>query len=291
MHSKLRYLLLFLYFTTVLVATSLILYYGSTYYLAPLKERFFHPMHQLLKPTGFWGHGFGIIGSLLMLIGVSLYMIRKRVKRFSKVWVLKYWLELHIFLCTLGPILVLFHTTFKFGGIVSISFWSMVAVVTSGVIGRFIYVQIPRTIQGHTYSIDEIKAEYKEIIASLINKYPSLATQLQKFEHFSDSDAEQDKKTFYTIFFSVTENFRIRKVLSNLKGILGTTDIGAAESAQIIKKVRTALTLQKKTATLRIMQKLFNYWHVAHLPFALIMLVIMIIHVIVSISFGYTWIF
>jgi hypothetical protein len=39
------------------------------------------------------------------------------------------------------------------------------------------------------------------------------------------------------------------------------------------------------------MQKLFKYWHVAHLPFALVMLVIMVVHVAVSIVFGYTWIF
>jgi hypothetical protein len=39
------------------------------------------------------------------------------------------------------------------------------------------------------------------------------------------------------------------------------------------------------------MQNLFKYWHVAHLPFALIMLVIMIIHVAVTVTFGFRWIF
>jgi hypothetical protein len=39
------------------------------------------------------------------------------------------------------------------------------------------------------------------------------------------------------------------------------------------------------------MQKLFRYWHVAHLPFALIMLVIVVIHVLITVSFGATWIF
>ena len=33
----------------------------------------------------------------------------------------------------------------------------MVAVVLSGVIGRFIYIQIPRTIQGRELSLGEIK--------------------------------------------------------------------------------------------------------------------------------------
>ena len=36
---------------------------------------------------------------------------------------------------------------------------------------------------------------------------------------------------------------------------------------------------------------MFHYWHVIHKPFAYVMLVVVIIHVGVSIAFGYTWIF
>ncbi len=52
--------------------------------------------------------------------------------------------------------MVLYHTAFKFGGIVAVSFWSMVAVVLSGVVGRFLYVQIPHTIQGQEISLKEL---------------------------------------------------------------------------------------------------------------------------------------
>jgi len=127
---------------------------GYDYYSTPLEERFFNSKHTLLKPSGDWGHGFGIIGTLMMIMGVSIYMIRKRVKWVFNFGFLKHWLEFHIFLCTVGPMLVLYHTAFKFGGIVSVSFWSMVLVVLSGVIGRFIYVQIPRTIQGQEIGIN-----------------------------------------------------------------------------------------------------------------------------------------
>ena len=84
-------------------------------------------------------------------------MARKRYRILSRIGLLKHWLEFHIFLCTLGPILVLFHTAFKFGGLVAISFWSMVAVFLSGIIGRFIYLQIPRTIEGRELSLNEVR--------------------------------------------------------------------------------------------------------------------------------------
>jgi hypothetical protein len=144
------------FFTAAIIVTFYFAIKGFSYYTAPINMRFWNPDHNSLKPSGFIGHGTGIIGSLMMIVGVSFYMIRKRFRGFFHLGILKYWLEFHIFLCTLGPILVLYHTAFKFGGIVSVSFWSMVAVVISGVIGRFIYIQIPRSIQGQELSIKEI---------------------------------------------------------------------------------------------------------------------------------------
>jgi hypothetical protein len=197
----------------VIAAFAYITVLGFSYYNISVEERFFHPDHLKLKPSGVVGHGLGIIGSLFMIIGVFLYMARKRFRTFTRLGILKHWLEFHIFLCTLGPIMVLFHTSFKFGGLVAISFWSMVAVFLSGVIGRFIYIQIPRTIEGRELSLNEVR------------------------------DMKSD------------------------------------------------IPLERRIKRLTMMKNLFRYWHVAHLPFALVMLIIMIIHVIVTIVFGYRWIF
>ncbi len=136
-----------------------------------LRKDFITRIIHMLKPSGILGHGIGIIGSLFIIIGVFSYMARKRYRFLSRLGLLKHWLEFHIFLCTLGPILVLFHTAFKFGGIVAVSFWSMVAVFLSGVIGRFIYLQIPRSIEGRELSLNEVK-EMKSNVAGIVrNSY------------------------------------------------------------------------------------------------------------------------
>lgn len=189
---------------------------GYSFYQLKLEERPFHTDYQQLKPSGAWGHGLGIFGSLSMLIGVAGYMLRKRNRTMQKWGLLKHWLEFHIFLCTIGPLMVLFHTSFKFGGIVAVSFWSMVAVFLSGIIGRFIYIRIPRSIEGREFSLQEVRVQ----------------------------------------------NAHLSEVL-----------------------------LEQRIKNLKRMQQLFHYWHVAHLPFAIIMLVIMLIHVAVTLAFGYRWIF
>jgi len=153
----------------VLLALAALTYYGMQYYNTSLEERFYHADHDMLKPSGALGHGLGILGSLLMIIGVSSYMARKRFRWMLRMGKLEHWLEFHIFLCTLGPIMVLFHTAFKFGGIVAISFWSMVAVFLSGIIGRFIYLQIPRSIEGRELNLNEVKG-LKSDIGTLLKK-------------------------------------------------------------------------------------------------------------------------
>jgi len=257
----------------IIVVTAYLIYSGYTYYNTALEERFYHPKHTWFKPSGSYGHGLGIIGTFMILFGVSIYIARKRYNFLSKYIRLKYLLEFHIFLCTLGPILVLFHTAFKFGGIVSIAFWSMVAVVLSGVIGRFIYIQIPRTIEGRELTLNEVK-----------NMKTDLSFAMDEHLQIDDSTKQM------VVNIAHKENASIKEV-RKLKKELKRKKFPKEDRVYIIKLVKDDVLLSGKIARLQTMQKLFKYWHVAHLPFALIMLVIVIIHIAITLAFGYKWIF
>ena len=82
-----------------------------------------------------------------------------------------------------------------------------------------------------------------------------------------------------------------KKTLGYLRRVLGRKDLPKVERNSILKMVKHEMSLSKKIARLQTMQKLFKYWHVAHMPFALIMLVVVVIHVAVTVAFGYKWIF
>jgi hypothetical protein len=291
MTNKIHSIYLSILFLTGVLITIGIAVYGFDYYSTSMEERFFNPLHNLLKPSGTVGHGLGIIGSFMMLIGVSSYMIRKRSRRLSRLGLLKHWLEVHIFLCTVGPILVLYHTAFKFGGIVSISFWSMVAVVLSGVIGRFIYIQIPRTIQGHEKSFEELNEENSEITIRLREKYKldeKLLFTIEEFLIVESYASVPFRKIFQTM---IKDYFNYKSILKKIKKSLNNYNLNKFRKKEIIKICKSKLVLTRRIGLLRSMQKLFKYWHIAHLPFAIIMLVIMLIHVAVTVIFGYTWIF
>jgi len=280
---------IFILSVIVVVVLVIIVNKGYAYYKISMEERFFHPDHTTLKPSGILGHGMGIIGSLFMILGVSLYMARKRYRIFSRLGFLKHWLEFHIFLCTLGPILVLFHTSFKFGGIVAISFWSMVAVFLSGIIGRFIYIQIPRTIEGRELSLSEVRGMKGDISEKLNN-----STHLDDASQKVIADSIKIKPELYHNNFMVRtfrKYYDDRKSIRNVKAVLKKNNLSKSEHSEVLRLVNNEISLNRRIERLTLMQNLFKYWHVAHLPFALVMLVIMVIHVAVTLVFGYRWIF
>jgi hypothetical protein len=258
-----------------LLVTVYLFYTGFTYYGTPLEERFYHPRHNWFKPSGIYGQGLGILGTFMIAFGVTIYILRKRYNFLSKFIRLKYLLEFHIFLCTLGPILVLFHTAFKFGGIVSVAFWSMVAVVLSGVAGRFIYNQIPRTIEGRALSLNEVKEMKTDLAAVLNEKYHLESNTIAIVTHLINDENNSDYS----------------KTLANLRKVLGRGDLPKTDRKAVLKMVRHERLLSKKIARLQTMQNLFKYWHVVHMPFAIIMLIVVVIHVAVTLAFGYKWIF
>ena len=268
-----------------LVVTAYLAYTGYSYYDLPLEERFYHPRHAWFKPSGPFGHGLGILGTLMILFGVSIYIARKRYNFMAKQLRLKYLLEFHIFLCTLGPILILFHTAFKFGGLVSVAFWSMVAVVASGVIGRFIYIQIPRTIEGRELSLNEVKGMRTELILLLKERAHLDETMIALITGSRTEEEGVHGRSFLERYS--TE----RAVLRRIKSYAKEKGLGKEDRGWILLTVKDEFALAHRIDRLLLMQKLFKYWHVAHLPFALIMLIVLVIHVAVTLSFGYRWIF
>ncbi len=262
---------------------------GLEYYRTGLEERAFSPDHETLKPSGFTGHGLGIFGSLLIVIGVTSYMARKRYRFMSRTGLVKHWLEFHIFLCTLGPILILFHTAFKFGGLVAISFWSMVAVFLSGIAGRFIYLQIPRSIEGRELDLNEVRAMKANLTEILRNTWN---LDEDSYREIAESVQKKTESPSRNLLVSLLRNYKDdRKAVKSVRDVLKRNNLQGKDYRKIVSLVKSDIRLSRRIERLDRMKNLFKYWHVAHLPFALIMLLIMVIHVGVTILFGYRWIF
>ena len=264
---------------------------NNDYYLSSLEDRPFHQRYETLKPSGTESHGYGVVGTAMIVVGVATYSTRKRVRTFANAGGIKYFLEFHIFLCLLGPVLVLYHTTFKFGGLVAVAFWSMTAVVLSGFIGRYLYQHIPKNIQGNELSMKELEAESDRLSDFLRTEYHLPADVLALFDdiglHRSDIvDAGLLKLLWYMIQGDLSRVQRMQKV----RAILHQYSIDIHSSKGILRVANDRIILRQRILLLEKIRQLFHYWHVVHLPFSLVMFAILVIHIGVAVAFGYTWI-
>lgn len=262
---------------------------GCDYYLTPVEKRAFREDYASMKPSGDFSHGLGIIGTLMILIGVTTYSTRKRVRRLWNIGKLSYWLEFHIFLCLLGPILIVYHTTFKAGGIASISLWTMLSVVSSGVIGRYLYNQIPRNMKGANLTYEEVAQEIEQLGARL-RKHP-LGDQLVAV--IDDAFAPVAKPHAFTE--TVAALVQVQRIKSQTKksihSIIEHSHSSAALAKQLFEAASERASLFQKSLVLVQVERGFYYWHAIHFPFSLIMILTLAAHVVVAILLGYTWIF
>jgi hypothetical protein len=96
--------------------------------------------------SGLVGHGIGILGFVLMLMTETLYSIRKQVTD-ARWGSMELWLQSHMATGLAGPYMVLLHTSMKFNGLAGVATLLTVVVVTSGIVGRYIYTTVPRVVE------------------------------------------------------------------------------------------------------------------------------------------------
>jgi hypothetical protein len=165
----------------------------------------------------------------------------------------------------------------------------MVAVFISGIIGRFIYIQIPRTIEGRELSLSEVRDMKTNVGALLTGSYK---LDQESFNLIVESTKKKIELYHKNMLVQIVKRyFEDRKSFQSVKHALKSKQMPHAESSKILKLVKHEISLNRRIDRLVSMQTMFKYWHVAHFPFAVVMLIIMAIHAAVTITLGYRWIF
>src|SRR2546427_12258920 len=146
----------FLAWMLALAVVLVIAGYGLNYYTLGATQRPFSPTHPILRPSGSIGIKLGMLGVLMFFL-IYLFPLRKKWGWLGRQGNSRHWLDFHVVLGATAPIIIAFHSSFKFGNIAGMAFWSMLVVTVSGFIGRFLYSQIPRGLRAAELSMKEIQ--------------------------------------------------------------------------------------------------------------------------------------
>lgn len=258
---------------------------GRSYYTTPLRVRAYSPAHRSLRPAGPVGRSLGIAGSVLMIGGTLAYVARKNLRVLSNVGSTKAWLEAHIFCGILGPALVTLHTSFRFNGIVSIAYWSMLGVVASGFVGRYLYVRIPRTLRGVEMDRRAIEERVSELRRELgeMTVPPRLLLRIEEMERgLLPTEGERHPVTSM-VFGSVTIWRKTRAIEREIR----SAGLNPQHLRDALHAEAERINLLRRAASLDLTRRLFALWHVFHKPFVWVLAAVFVLHVGVAIYFGY----
>jgi hypothetical protein len=258
------------------------LWHGIGYYATPIVDRPHHPGFRAFRSAGDVGHGLGILGSAMVLV-MLLYSVRKRAG-FTRGWGdLRIWLRYHIFLGVAGPLLITLHTAFKIDGLVAVSYWSMIAVALSGVLGRYLYQQIPRNMLGDTLTPAQIEEQAESMLVELSGPHGLDQQALDGLEHLAVGRLE-GRSSAYALLMLPALNSRSRRDLQ-----AWAQAAAPSLGPQGRDLARSWVLIARRLYLFHTVRDLFHWWHVVHKPFAALMILVMIVHVGVAVALGYTW--
>lgn len=274
-----RTILVGLYLAT-LAALGALAWRGREYYALPLAERPRHELHWQLKPGGEVGRLYGVGGATLMTAMLS-YSARKRIPLLRRAGTLASWLDFHIWCGVTGPLLIVLHSALKIGGLIAIAFWSMVAVALSGILGRFLYAQIPRTAAGDQLSLDEARRLASDLEQRVRADAAGVADDLGR-----SAAAGGERSGFLAALAALAlEPMRARARFAHFRRA------HPGLPRPLLRRLRRATLesalLERRIALWRKIHELFHYWHVFHKPFAILMYLFAAVHIGVAFATGY----
>jgi hypothetical protein len=271
--------------------------YGLDYYTLGAADRPFSPKHEVLRPSGPIGIKLGILGVLLFFL-IYLYPLRKKWGWLGRQGNSRHWLDFHVVLGTAAPVIIAFHSTFKFGNIAGMAFWSMLAVTISGFVGRYLYAQIPRNLNAAELTMKEMLEVEESMRQELASQKLTFG---KRMENLYDLPTPQDVAHMpmllalvYMILIDLKRPFQLSLLRLQACGFgswvgsaFGLRRTGDLKLERAIVVARKQAALSKRILFLSRTQQVFNLWHVVHRPFSYAFAILALVHICLALYMGY----
>ena len=248
-------------------------------------------LDRYITPDRGLGYALGIIGGSLMLV-LLIYPARKRAEWLRVLGGVPLWYRAHMTLGIVGPLLVLYHANFSLGATNSnVALFCMLAVSGSGLIGRYIYGRVYGGWHEHQATLEELQAT-----ADQLRKQTHAITMLPNYLGAIESEEQRLFRPATTplgaVMYPVTISVRSLVARWRLNNRIRHMVLEAAQQSPTLAAHGSRLTstamnyaTRRLDAVRRVREhglyvRLFSLWHLAHVPFFIMLLVAGIVHVI-----------
>lgn len=243
------------------------------------------------------GYFLGLIGGSLMLF-ILLYPARKHLKPFHRIGPVKFWYRLHIIIGLSAPTLVLFHANFLYGGndrSISINdltvFYAMLAVVVSGIIGRFFYRQVHSTLTQHHYTLSQMR-EYminqRKVFDHHVQMTDKQVELIGRFEEYMRRRSSFWGRLFALPFIRLRSKKMARLLKRSIRHQIYTSPEGKnmerRQKIELMRKYKhmidTYFMVIRRANNFAFYERLFSIWYLLHFPLYIVLIFLGILHVV-----------
>jgi hypothetical protein len=212
-----------------------------------------------------------------MLIAI-MYPIMRRMSSFRIVANARLWFDFHMMAGTVGPLFIVLHSALKLDNWVSIAFWCMIIVVISGVIGRYLYTQVPELVNGreleeldHRRALQAYRLKYSEAVR--IGE-AELAAHQQRASRVADGAG-----LARTLWWIMAEDLRrpgrwFRRRLAFRSAIAPRKVI-----RELRQRTGRMMLIDRRRVLGARAQLVLHSWKKVHVPFSFIMAAISAVHI------------
>jgi len=226
----------------------------------------------------------GLIGVGLMIIA-AIYPIFRRIKLFRWMASNTMWFDFHLMAGTVGPMFVGLHSALKLDSWVSAAFWSMVIVVVSGFLGRYLYTQIPELASGveleeldHERAFQAARTRYPVGMAEIDRELSLLRARAQK--------VAMSPSVLYALFWLLKQdigrvplfNWDIRNVWRRARLKACNVDDGRARK-DLARRAARMIIIARRQVVAPKAQLLLNSWKKVHVPFTILLTGFAAVHI------------
>ena len=285
----------FLFATLILALTV----YGFDYYTLGSADRPFSPKYVALRPSGTVGLKLGWLGVFMFLV-IFLYPLRKHWSWLMKKGNSRHWLDYHVILGIAAPFVIAFHSSFKFSGFAGMAFWIMFAVSVSGVIGRYLYGQIPRNLKAAEMTQKELQEFHQQLAGQLKQERLVSEQDLRALLTLPSRERVQQLSMVtalgYMFALDIARALRVARLrrhalsfgakLTTLGGFLKTSNHDVEKAVGV---AREDAALSKRILFLKRSEQVFHLWHVVHKPFSYTFALLALFHIGLEVAMGFRW--
>ncbi|WP_088282134.1 hypothetical protein [Ideonella sp. A 288] len=238
--------------------------------------------------TGYW---IGVAGGVCMLL-LFTYPMRKRFRFMQRFGAGKPWFVAHMVLGVCGPMLILLHSTFQIGSInAGVALFSMLIVAISGVVGRFLYVRLHRNLHGEKLNLVGLRGDRSsgDAPATRLRFAPGVAQRLVDFEVEVLAGRPGGMALLAALCQVPWKRWQVERACRRelkVKVLAATRTEGwdRAHARRVLVRarrlVRDELVAVQRIAQFSAWERLFRWWHVAHVPFVYLMVLSAVAHVV-----------